>query len=260
MAALPAELTDRIVDHLSDSPRALAACALASRTLLPRARFNAFRTLSVTCPGRRARLADVLKTEPALAKHTQSLALTCWGDPPLAELEHATFPALRTFSLQLYRPPIRDADADADADADGGSRKEESIASVIALLERTPGLRHVRLWDCAFCPAALRALLAACTARGITRLSMIDSYAFEGPGEVVVQPLRLDFSRLHLSTLTSTTVEWLVQAPPSRLKTFSFAYTGYDDGQRVRAMLGALPELVHLRIEFGQREAFQQGE
>ncbi|EPS98889.1 hypothetical protein FOMPIDRAFT_1125604, partial [Fomitopsis schrenkii] len=72
-ALLPAEIQDEIVDHLSEEPLALMACALTCRQWARRARMHLFRTVSVRDHSSLAQFELLLEADPKIARFVRVL-------------------------------------------------------------------------------------------------------------------------------------------------------------------------------------------
>ena len=110
---IPLELVEYAIDTLQNDVHALAACALASRDLLPRARFHMWRQLTVPVEAdpphaRMQGLLQILDSNPDIAPLVQSLTLKgvlsssprnpiqeYWDDPDGTMLLWEKFPNLR---------------------------------------------------------------------------------------------------------------------------------------------------------------------
>ncbi|PIL25441.1 hypothetical protein GSI_13331 [Ganoderma sinense ZZ0214-1] len=118
---IPAELVEHAIDSLHNDVHALAACALASRALLPRARFHIWRKVTLLVDGdplhaRIQGLLKILDTSPDIAHIVQSLTLNgtgvassearnrihdYWDDPEGAMLLWEKLPNLRILKFVL---------------------------------------------------------------------------------------------------------------------------------------------------------------
>lgn len=244
MAALPPELTDTIVSHLSDDPRSLRACTLASRLLLPRAQYLAFRNLRLTGNGARKRLVHVLNANPGLAGHVQSISVHCLGTGrELEGLGKMVFGELNMLVVRMYRPDPH------------GDEEDQTIRSISTLISRTPTLDHLKLWDCVFDGPDLSALFASCAKSSVRRLSLVEHCVL--PDAHI--STSMEFEEMHLGNPPLPLVRAFCANPPGQLRVLSMAYDAQNGGVGVRALGEVLTGLECLRIEFGSRDAFQFG-
>ncbi|PIL25450.1 hypothetical protein GSI_13340 [Ganoderma sinense ZZ0214-1] len=114
---IPLELVDYAIDSLHDDFNALTACALASRTFLPRARFHIWREVTVSVEAdplhvRMEQLLEILDASPYIAPLVQSLTLKgvlypqprnrlqeYWNDPGGTMLLWEKLPNLRVLKF-----------------------------------------------------------------------------------------------------------------------------------------------------------------
>ncbi|EKM58641.1 uncharacterized protein PHACADRAFT_253122 [Phanerochaete carnosa HHB-10118-sp] len=77
---LPQEVTDSVIDHLSDDRDSLKVCALVQRSWLPRARHHLHRNVALDCSQKKAPSANYYST--GAAKCVRSLKVITLPSPP----------------------------------------------------------------------------------------------------------------------------------------------------------------------------------
>ncbi|KAJ7510658.1 hypothetical protein B0H11DRAFT_1955651 [Mycena galericulata] len=112
----PQELIDRVIDESADSAATLRSCALVCKAFLPSSQAHIF--LSIDCTitatsmaqNRFERLSQVLSISPHLARHIQSLRITCpFHDDMDAETDLAILYVPLTLVISLI-PVLRSFD------------------------------------------------------------------------------------------------------------------------------------------------------
>jgi hypothetical protein len=115
LPALPQELFDLIVSHLSHHRPSLQACALTAHAFLPAARHQLFSTYALTGPTSASRLVTHFASSPELLACIRTLRIRALASTPYApepdpvwleDLPLPPLPALRTLRLENARAEL----------------------------------------------------------------------------------------------------------------------------------------------------------
>ncbi|KAL4247752.1 hypothetical protein ABKN59_008258 [Abortiporus biennis] len=211
---LPPELTDRVVDHLHDDPRALSSCALTSRILLSAARYHQFGTIILNSD-RITLFNALLDKDPSLGYSVSKILLAS------------------RFWTHLWHP----------------NANELRIA-----IERTPACRHIEIWHIQFLENSqvITQLIAGTKNLQIESLRIYDVHFFCGFDELpwlisslpYLQDLTLD-SICSKDTGEDSSKLWEVHKPPSRLTALTTGTINENGVHNICSWLGkAKPSFV----------------